>query len=213
MLHSIKYKIPAIVVKTRDEALADRRQHVIDEVLANPRLNPNQKMRVFESALYQKLVHEHKLDDIPPPKSISYEPLPEYGEIIPPIYEESVVDDATLEDDTRAAIEDGTRTAIEDDTRTAIENDTTVENDRRESIAYVFNTPKDQKQLKSGFVPVQGDLPSYMQPLKRDSLAPAYIEPLKRGSFATSPVSSRLRENRPPPGHFTGKGRLRVVRW
>ena len=213
MLHSIKYKIPAIVVKTRDEAISDRRQQIIDQVLSNPRLNANQKMRIFESAFYRKLVDEHKLDELPAAaKPTSYESLPDYEEAVPvpslenlsnyenversldssPSYEamdDSVLDKAMIE-------EDDTRTAIEDDSKT------TVENDRRESIAYTFSTPKNEKKLKSGFIPVQGssDLPGYMQPLKRDSLA-------------TSPVSSRLRENRPPPGHFTGKGRLRVVRW
>ena len=191
MLHSLKFRIPAIVVKTRQEVLADRRQHVIDKVLANPRLNSNQKMRLFESALYRKLVDEHKFDELPPPSSKLYD------------YEEKM---PLEQDDTRTAIENDTTTAIEDDTRTAIEDDTAIEedaeqvDDRRPSIAFTVTTPKNEKILKSGFVPVQGDLPGYMQPLKRDSLA-------------TSPVSSRLRENRPPPGHFIGKGRLRVVRW
>ena len=179
MLHSIKYKIPAIVVKTRDEAIADRRQQLIDQVLANRQLNAHQKMRLFESALSRKLADEPK---------ISYEPMPTVGEVDIEPADGTVIDaDEAIEDDD--AVEE--ETAVEEDIRTAIEADEADEG-RRESIAYTYNTPN--KRLKSGFIPVH--LPGYMQPLKRDS-----------------PVSSRLRENRPPAGHFTGLGRLRVVRW
>ena len=198
MQHSIKYRIPAIVVKTRDEVLADKRQRVIDQVLANSSLNANQKMRLFETALYRRLADEHKLDQLLPPP-----PAYEFESQFEPVHEE---EDPAVEDDTTTAIEDDTATAVLEDTTTAQENS---DDERRESMSWIFPSPRRRKsKLKSGFVPVYD--PSNP---KTSPPTPGYMQPLKRNSLPSSPVSSHLRANRPPPGHFKGNGRLRVVRW
>ena len=193
MQHSIKYQIPAIVVKTRDEVLADKRQQLIDQVLSNPRLNSNQKMRLFESALHRRLVDEHKLD-----------------ELLPYRFDDFPYDD----DDT---IDVPVETVV------PMEVDPVEVEAPRQSLAYTAVTPKSQKRLRSGFRPIhaqseqppsppssvatddtqESELPGYMKPLKRNTISPT----------RTTPILERLRPDRPPVGHFTGKGRLRVVRW
>ena len=60
MSNFVKYRIPAIVVKNRDEAAADKRQRIVDSVLVNRTLPADEKANVFESVLAKKLNDEER---------------------------------------------------------------------------------------------------------------------------------------------------------
>ena len=64
MMHSVKYRIPAVVVKSREEAVADRRQEILDDVLQDKKLPPDTKMDLYESGIVRRLNDENKLDRV-----------------------------------------------------------------------------------------------------------------------------------------------------
>ena len=156
MLHSVKYRIPAIVVKTREEALADGRREALDSVLQDSTLPPDKRTRMYEAVLVRNLNDEEKIgrivDPVPVEDTYSPDPFVSFHEETPPPFE------PPLEPLSIEAAPRKIRTA--------------------------------RKKPKS-------------EPEDADD----------EDSVVGSPIASRLRINRPPPGHFKGKGRLNVVRW
>ena len=79
MINSVKYRIPSVIVKTAEEALADKRKLLQDRVLTDSQLPDDQKVALFESAVAKRLNDENKLNrgyTLDPPE----EPLPQQVE-------------------------------------------------------------------------------------------------------------------------------------
>ena len=192
MLHSVKYKIPAVIVMSRDEALADRRRHVMENVLDSP-LPPDKKIRVYESTLARRLNEEDKLIDTPlshdekPVQNIVYNSIPEV--YTPPIQDTN---------DYAAQV----RTPPIPDVP---QNQTPVAIAKHRPITHHTQITQNSTTVKQR----RATLP----PKLRQPTVPNYMKPLKRRTDPSSASLAVLRPNRPPKGHFTGKGRLSVVRW
>ena len=208
MLHSVKYKIPAVIVMNRDEAIADRRRTVMENVLDSA-LPPDKKMRIYESTVARRLNEEEKLIDtplLPSQDVVLAQPLQTPTQVIQKIDE---IGDQDFLDNYNADIfnppEEQTTVKLSPKSKsvksaswhkvTPKRRTPKAENgDRRVTLPPAF-APDDRRATLSS-------LPSYMQPLNR-----------KKKTDPSDASPATLRPNRPSIGHFKGKGRLSVVRW
>ena len=205
---------------SREEALADRRRSLMENVLDSP-LPPDRKIRLYESTLARRLNEEEKLIDtpVPPPQDVvlaeppmaeSRKALPEplqpmaeprkalsthhqdtydnfNADLFDPLPEQSSVKSASWH-----VVTPKRRTPK--DRRVKLPSP--APKDRRATLPPPAPAPKDDRRA------TLATLPSYMQPLNR-----------KKKTDPSDASPATLRPNRPPVGHFKGKGRLSVVRW
>lgn len=220
MLHSIKYKIPAVVVMSREEALADRRRNVMNNVLDST-LPADKKIRLYESTLARRLNEEEKLIDTPIPPSLPQDvALANPLEALSPAAQENIqVDDADDFDNFDASLFDQVSPV---QSSVAVSPKSSVK-----SASWHKVTPKGNRKTPKNATPKatapgrRSTLPPPRASLapqdsRRSTLTPNYMKPLDRKKKITDPSDASpvtLRPDRPPPGYFKGRGRLSVVRW